>query len=78
MDPVFNLQEQRKLAKLIISETERISDDAGNTPQEFYDDGTVDSILTDAEQLAAHVQALDEWRLHGGYDPYNPSYRETL
>lgn len=37
--------------------------------------------LTDAghaaDELAELVLVLDEWRLRGGYDPYNPSYRET-
>jgi hypothetical protein len=80
MDPVFNIEQQRKLAKYILAEIERISDDGGNTPDEFWHDGTVDSILTDAEQLASLVQMLDHWRLGGGFDPYtaNPAQPEAL
>lgn len=71
MDPVANLKEQRELASQIIAETDRLNDDGGNIPQEFYDDGSVDAMLDDAERLAELVVALDEWRRKGGFDPYS-------
>lgn len=69
MDPEANLSEQLELAREILAENERITDDGGNTPDEFWHDGTVESLLQRAERLAELVQALAEWRRKGGFDP---------
>jgi hypothetical protein len=55
MDPSANLLEQRELAQQIIRGS---------------DEDRLDSMLDAAERLAELVIALDEWRLHGGFDPY--------
>lgn len=70
MDPVANMKEQMEIADKIISETDRLNDDSGHIPQEFYDDGSVDNIMDMAEQLAHLVTAHDEWRRKGGWDLY--------
>lgn len=58
MDPEANIKEQRELARSIIEKRDRVIS-AG-----------MDVAPDDAERLAELVQALDEWRLAGGFDPY--------
>lgn len=72
MDPVANLEAQRAL----VSEANAIRDrwpEDGDPPAS--DVGRLQDI---AEALVELVQALDEWRLRGGYDPYatGPSREE--
>jgi hypothetical protein len=58
MDPVANLKEQRALAAHIIVLADR-------------EDGDPNGELAEcASRLAELVQALDEWRTRGGFDPY--------
>lgn len=70
MDPDANIREQRRLAARII---ERIDGPGAGFDREAQ--------CEDGERLAELVQALDEWRLKGGHDPYtfgpnNPLARE--
>lgn len=58
MDPKANIKEQRELAAKIIAAWDALTDD---------DDSV---IARDALRLAELVQALDEWRRKGGFDPY--------
>lgn len=58
MDPNANLREQRELAQRITTLADRRSAPRG-----------VD-FENDAARLAELVQALDDWRQHGGFDPY--------
>lgn len=55
MDPKANLEEQIKLASAMLT--------AGDNGQRISE--------TDAYRLAELVIALDEWRMDGGFDPYN-------
>jgi hypothetical protein len=55
MDPNTNIEEQRALAEQI---------------ERFPGDGDVNELAALGERLAELVQALDEWRRRGGYDPY--------
>lgn len=55
MDPVANLLEQRSLAQSIAEQAD----------ENAYDISSVDVI-----RLVELVQALDEWRRSGGFDPY--------
>lgn len=65
MDPIANLQEQRELS----AEINAIFDDADPIDGSFTLSQMVD--LSDkAVRLAELVQALDEWRTKGGFDPY--------
>jgi hypothetical protein len=57
MDPNENLKRQRELAKEIID---------GAWKDQV-------SVVEAAVELAELVQALDEWRLKGGFDPYGAS-----
>lgn len=60
MDPVANLKEQLKLA-------EKIQARASN------EDRDTDDLLKIEEwavRLSELVQAMDEWRKNGGFDPY--------
>jgi hypothetical protein len=63
MDPVKNLEEQRELADRILN-----PDDHGDGDLEIGD--LAESWKQRAVELAELVQALDEWRKNGGYDPY--------
>ena len=61
MDPQANLEEQLKLSS-------RIQEKAGS-------ESDVDDLMQIedlAVRLAELVQAMDEWRKSGGYDPYEP------
>jgi hypothetical protein len=64
MDPYANLAEQRELAAKIIAEmgSESVS---------------TDTLIDWCADLAERVQALDEWRLNGGYDPYLQGFEST-
>jgi hypothetical protein len=61
MDPAANLKEQRELAAKIIEDVDREG--------EWSREG-LEETASDAERLAELVQALDEWRRNGGFDPY--------
>jgi hypothetical protein len=68
MDPVANLKRQRELAEGIATLGGAI---------EICETGKPKRALWDyAYELAELVQALDEWRICGGFDPY-ASERET-
>jgi hypothetical protein len=56
MDPIANLEEQRRLAAEIIASWD-------GTPNQAYP-------IPAAQRLAELVLALDEWRRKGGFDPY--------
>jgi hypothetical protein len=60
MDPKANLERQRQIAAGIIALSEH-----GDDPTEVHDD-----IRPLAIELAELVQALDQWRRNGGFDPY--------
>jgi hypothetical protein len=66
MDPIANLETQRASA----AEINAIVDRRTRGDQR-------DSDLTRIEELAGalaeHVEALDSWRIHGGFDPYAPA-----
>ena len=77
MDPHANIKRQRELAAKIIE----LIDSAVPEPDDTMDDWTRhDAAIADrnetiadlANTLAEHVQALDEWRTKGGFDPYAP------
>jgi hypothetical protein len=55
MDPNENIREQRELAARVLA-----NDDYFKQAQ----------FNADANRLAELVQALDEWRTRGGFDPY--------
>jgi hypothetical protein len=59
MDPIANIAGQRKVAAEII-----------RLVNHGDDDEVVTEIETLATRLAELVQALDEWRRKGGFDPY--------
>lgn len=67
MDPVANMDEQRKLAREI---AETI--DAVVTPSGAMSLGGSLELANMANRLAELVTALDEWRTNGGFDPYAP------
>lgn len=67
MDPVANLQEQRELAASILDDVDRL---------ERLDIGHLDT--GDVARLAELVQALDEWRTTGGFDPYATNPRGAV
>jgi hypothetical protein len=61
MDPNANLERQRELAQTIL--------DAPEVPDaELSQEAS--QIIAAADELAGLVQALDEWRRNGGFDPY--------
>lgn len=68
MDPQANIERQRELAKEI---GEYIDE---NTPDDglIEDAEIVECVAERGVELAELVQALDEWRLKGGFDPYDP------
>lgn len=68
MDPNANLREQRELAASII---DRVDGNAGGTDDLPIADA--DQTVAEALRLSELVQALDEWRLSGGFDPYPAS-----
>jgi hypothetical protein len=59
VDPVANLNEQRSLAEKILEREDHEPNAEFATNQAL-----------DAARLAELVQALDEWRKDGGFDPY--------
>jgi hypothetical protein len=65
MDPIANLHEQRALAAQLLRP---LDFDVEDLRPEDYD--LVGGRLADANRLAELVQALDEWRSKGGFDPY--------
>lgn len=67
MDPHANIERQRALAKEII--------DRGNTLASHEDGKPRWAVWDAANELAEQVQALDEWRAKGGFDPYVPETR---
>lgn len=76
MDPNANIARQRALASeiLTLSDSLGAADDADNSYElAAHDEAAADTRETIAEravELAEHVQALDEWRSRGGFDPY--------
>lgn len=56
MDPIENLKEQRACAARLLARIEN----------EDFDQG----FREDADRLADLFQAMDSWRLMGGFDPY--------
>ena len=64
MDPLANLREQRELAAGVLSSIRAIDEQGADFDER-------DSLAERAERLAELVQALDEWRLRGGFDPYS-------
>lgn len=73
MDPVANLARQCKLAAEIVAYTEDEGplDQAidGESADAEYD--AFQELAAMAKELAELVQALDEWRQKGGFDPYS-------
>lgn len=71
MDPVANLAEQRRVAASIIRALEalagRRADDDLTNDEEIE---ALDAIAGEGARLAELVNALDEWRKLGGFDPY--------
>lgn len=67
MDPNANIAEQREIAAAMIAIADK--------PEFGGEDGMTEHTRL-AERLAELVQALDEWRTKGGFDPYTtpPSY----
>lgn len=61
MDPKANLEEQRKLAAEILATVDN------EAPIDHL--GTI-ALAEKGERLAELVQALDDWRKRGGFDPY--------
>src|SRR4051812_28104654 len=64
MDPKANLEEQRRFA------AELLNDD--------YDQENPPDFMSSALRLAELVQALDEWRRGGGFDPYTPQDEASM
>ena len=65
MDPIANINRQRELAPEIIDALDANIDREGNLP-----DDVAQHVAELANELAELVQALDEWRRKGGFDPY--------
>lgn len=61
MDPKANLERQRELAQTIV--------DAPEVPDAELSE-EAERIIAAADELAGLVQALDQWRRNGGFDPY--------
>ena len=64
MDPIANLREQRELIARIRFRLERADPIAG------ISDANRAANEDDAERLVELVEALDEWRRTGGFDPW--------
>ena len=64
MDPSANIAEQCEIAAELLAICEQCDDDGRISDR---DSGNV---AEEAFRLAELVQALDEWRRKGGYDPY--------
>ena len=54
MDPIANLEEQRRLTAYILDN----------------EDAECEAVQAAAIRLAELCRALDDWRKHGGFDPY--------
>jgi hypothetical protein len=65
MDPHANVREQRELAAKIVALIDEGTRDDGTLVDE-----AAQEIAELADRLAELVQALDEWRRNGGFDPY--------
>jgi nitroreductase len=65
MDPNENIKRQRELAAQLVANDQSVKG--------YYND--LDDAAT---ELAELVQALDEWRLKGGFDPYADAESELL
>jgi hypothetical protein len=63
MDPIANIRQQLDIAKRINAVMQ--SEFAWGKPS-----SQVVGLVTDASALADLVEALDEWRRDGGFDPY--------
>lgn len=63
MDPNANIKEQRETAAAMIALADK---------EEFGGEDGMTEFTRLAERLAELVQALDEWRTNGGFDPYAP------
>lgn len=61
MDPIENLREQRELAASLKAREAAVED--------------LECYVDDALRLADLVEALDQWRLSGGFDPYAKAER---
>jgi hypothetical protein len=68
VDPQANIARQRELAANIVGIIDQHTSDEGDLP-----DGFAQRVADNANELAELVQALDEWRLKGGFDPYGAS-----
>jgi biotin-(acetyl-CoA carboxylase) ligase len=69
VDPVLNLQHQRTVAADILTAIDSM-------PAEPDDRAERNELLaTLAGELAEQVQALDEWRLKDGFDPWRAEHR---
>lgn len=66
MDPVASLSAQRAAAAQIEVIRDRCSDDGTFQPAD------VEKLQDLALELSELVEALDEWRTKGGFDPYLP------
>ncbi len=58
MDPMANIEEQRKLAAFLLAST-----------TDIHSGAAADA----AFRLAELVEALDEWQRSGGFSPYGPT-----
>jgi hypothetical protein len=65
MDPIANIKHQRELVKQILTAGDQRRATVAN--DEF---GNRRTWASAARELAELVQALDEWRLKGRFDPY--------
>lgn len=64
MDPHANIEQQRALAADILKLSDLLP-----TNGVMLDEQAA-ALLNDATRLAGLVQALDDWRWKGGFDPY--------
>lgn len=64
MDPVANIKEQREIAKQILKIWDDCNGDGTLTTEQL------EAVADHANRLAELVEALDEWRTKGGFDPY--------
>lgn len=62
MDPAANLSEQREISARLLADA-------------YASDADYEA---DAQRLAELVQALDEWRRRGGFDPYQTQTSQSL
>jgi len=70
LDPNENLKRQRWLAAEIVAETDRLARIIEQGDDYCDAEGIEERLRVYAGDLAELVQALDEWRLKGGFDPY--------